>query len=248
MLDSEIKNIHVLQSKNVKYLKKAEKILRMDLNRCLLKNDEFQLNIKTKYYSMLYSSVSESQFLQILYTPYGFDYSEIQKIEYDIRINKKGKEYRKKRSLIDSWNLIVDIAIRKVGNPETSKDLKEKKGKIKAIIKEYIEKPQELRNKIAHGQWIHAFNNENTRENEKTSKRIKELNFIQIYIWFEIHQYLCFIIRDLIQSPKKTFHNSYWEHLSKLEEFIKRSKRWTIEGKLVELNKRKQKTDVVTMA
>ena len=53
----------------------------MDINKCLIKKDLFQLHVKTKYYAMLYSSVSESQFVQILYTPNGFRYSEIVEIK-----------------------------------------------------------------------------------------------------------------------------------------------------------------------
>lgn len=228
MQDAEIKNIHVLQSKNVRYLKKIQKSLTMDINKCLIKNDLFQLNIKTKYYALLYSSVSESQFLQILYTPYGFRHSEI-------------LEIKKQRSIVDSWNLMIDISIKKVGKHESNSDLKKKKDKIKKIIDEYIKKPQELRNKIAHGQWVHALNSENTKENLETTKRINDLDVVQISIWFEVHQYLCFIIRDLIQSPKKGFHNNYWSNLVKLDEFLSESKKWTIEKRVALLNVRKPK-------
>lgn len=217
-------------SRNVRYLKKVKKILTMDINKCLSKNDSFQLNIKIKYFSLLYSSVSELQFLQILHTPFGFMHSEILRIQSE-------------RSLVDSWNLMVDLAISKVGNPTKRADLRDKKGKIKQIIKEYIEKPQELRNKIAHGQWIHCLNSKNTKENEDTTERVNKLNVVQISIWFEVHQYLCFIIRDLIQSPKKGFHNNYWSNLVKLEEFLRKSKNWTIEKRIETLKQRLKKLE-----
>ena len=191
MLDMEIKNIYILQSRNVRYLKKIQKNLTMDINKCLIKKDLFQLHVKTKYYAMLYRLVSESQFVQILYTPNGFRYSEI-----------------------------VEI---------------------KKIIDEYIKKPQELRNKIAHGQWIHALNSENTKENIDTTKRIENLDVVQISIWFEVHQYLCFIIRDLIQSPKKGFHNNYWSNLVELEKFLSKSKSWTLDKRIAVLDMKKPK-------
>ncbi|KKK54093.1 hypothetical protein LCGC14_3088200, partial [marine sediment metagenome] len=103
---------------------------------------------------------------------------------------------------------------------------------LKGIIKEYIEKPQELRNKIAHGQSTHPLSSNNTKENQETTIRINDLNVVKISIWFEVHQYLCFIIRDLIQSPKKGFQNNYWTNLTSLEGFLIKSNTWTIEKRV----------------
>ncbi len=196
MTEAEIKNIHIIQSRNVRYLKRVQKNMTLDINHYLIKNDDFQVSIKTKLYSLLYSALSEAQFTQIIHTPFGFLYSEILKI-------------KKERSLADSWYLMIDLALKKVGNWNTNTDLGVKRTKLKQIITEYIEKPQELRNKIAHGQWLFALNSKNTNENPSTTERINNLDVVEISIWFEVHQYLCFIIRDLIQSPKKTFHNDF---------------------------------------
>ena len=194
----------------------------MDINRYLIKNDNFQVAIKTKLYSLLYSALSEVQFSQIIHTPFGFEYSEIIKIQNE-------------RTLVDSWCLMLDIAIKKVGDWTTNDDLKQKRETLRDIISEYIQKPQELRNKIAHGQWLFALNSKNTKENEDTTKRINELDVVKISIWFEVHQYLCFIIRDLIQSPKKGFHNNYWKNLTNLQQFLNRSKGWTLEKRIENL-------------
>ena len=191
----------------------------MDINHYLIKSDSFQVNIKTKLFSLLYSALSEAQFTQILHTPFGFQHSEILKIQ-------------NQRSLVESWLLMLDIALQKVGDWKTNKDLETRRTTLKKIIGEYIEKPQELRNKIAHGQWIHALNSNNTKENPDTTSRIGDLNVVKISIWFEVHQYLCFIIRDLIQSPQKGFHNNYWTNMTNLEEFLKESQSWTLEKRI----------------
>ncbi len=222
MTNEEIKNIHVIQSRNVRHLKRVQKNMTMDLNRYLIKNDSFQVSIKTKLYSLLYSALSEAQFTQILHTPFGFLHSEILNIQ-------------NQRSLVESWNIMLDTALQKVGDYETNQDLILKRQTLKNIIKEYIEKPQELRNKIAHGQWIHALNSSNTNENQATTDRINELNVVKISIWFEVHQYLCFIIRDLIQSPQKGFHNNYWVNLTNLQEFLIKSQTWTVEKRVQSL-------------
>lgn len=227
MTNEEIKNIYLIQSRNVRHLKRVQKNMTMDLNYYLIKNDTFQVSIKTKLFSLLYSALSESQFTQILHTPFGFLHSEILTIQ-------------NQRSLVESWNLMLDMALKKVGEYETNPDLASKRQTLKDIIKDYIEKPQELRNKIAHGQWVHALNSSNTKENQNATTRISELNVVMISIWFEVHQYLCFIIRDLIQSPQKGFHNNYWTNLTYLEEFLVKSKTWTIEKRVQGL---KQKYD-----
>jgi len=222
MTDAEIKNIHVIQSRNVRYLKKVQKNITMDINHYLIKNDSFKVGIKTKLFSLLYSALSEAQFTQILHTPFGFQHSEILKIQ-------------NQRSLVGSWHFMLDIALQKVGDWKTNKDLETRRTTLKKIIREYIEKPQELRNKIAHGQWIHALNSNNTKENPDTTLRITGLDVVKITIWFEVHQFLCFIIRDLIQSPQKGFHNNYWTNMANLEEFLKKSQSWTLEKRMENL-------------
>ena len=219
MTEIEIKNIHLLQSRNVRHLKRVQKNMTMDINHYLIKNDSFQVNIKTKLYSLLYSALSEAQFTQILHTPFGFLHSEILKIQNE-------------RSLVDSWHLMLDLALKKVGDWNTNQDIATKRDKLKDIINEYIEQPQGLRNKIAHGQWVHALNSNNTKENPDTTSKIDELDVVKISIWFEIHQYMSFIIRDLIQSPKKGFHNNYWTNMANLEEFLIKSKNWTLQKRI----------------
>jgi len=198
----------------------------MDINFYLLKNDEFQIGIKTKLLALIYSSISESQFVQILHTPNGFSYSEITQIQTE-------------RSIGDSWRLMLDIALNKVGDWNINADLSNRRNKIRQIISDYIENPQELRNKIAHGQWVHALNSKNTKENENTTQRIQNLNVVEISRWAEVHQYLCFIIRDLIQSPQKGFHNNYWINLTELEKYLNKSKNWTLEKRIEILKKKK---------
>jgi len=198
----------------------------MDINLYLLKNDEFQIGIKTKLLALVYSSISESQFVQILYTPNGFSYSEILKIQAE-------------RSIADSWKLMLDLALSKVSDWSMNPDLSNRRNQIRQIISDYIESPQELRNKIAHGQWVHALNSKNTKENEGTTQRIQNLNVVIISKWAEVHQYLCFIVRDLIQSPQKGFHNNYWVNLTKLEEYLDKSENWTLEKRIQNLKKKK---------
>lgn len=214
----EIKNLHQLQTKNVKHLKQAEKNLRMDINRYLIKGDDFKVSINTKLYSLLYSLLSEAQFLQILYTPNGFTQSQINKIN-------------KENSIVEKWNVMLDISLKKFGDYEINSDLKKRRSELRNIIENYIKTPQKLRNKIAHGQWINAFNSSNKVKDEDLTTKIKNLNVLDIQKWFEVHQYLCFIVRDLVQSTAIIFEESCSENLAKLDDFLIESSSWTLSNR-----------------
>lgn len=226
MNNQEIYDLHVLQSKNVRRLKQVQKSLIKDINFYLQKNDDFQVEIKTKLFALLYCTISEAQFIQILHTPSGFSYSEITQI-------------KSQRSITESWKLMIDLAMDKVGDWNNITDLKNRRDKLHEIIRTYIEKPHGIRNKIAHGQWIHALNSNNTKENEEITQQISDLNVINLTIWAEVHQYLALIIRDLIQSPQIGYHNNYWINLVNLEEYLQNSSNWTIEKRKERLQKKK---------
>lgn len=220
MTEQEIYDLYVLQSKNVRKLKKVESNVVRTINEYLKKNDEFQVELNTKLYALVYCTLSEAQFIQILNTPNGFLYTEIEKI----------KTEKNRNGVIKAWELLFDMAFDKVNSEwRENDDLKTRRNELKTITDEYIKKPSELRNKIAHGQWDFALNRENTKENESKTIELNELSVVQISIWSEVHQYLGLIVRDLIQSPKNGFHNKYWSNLTKLQSFLIKSSNWTIE-------------------
>lgn len=227
MTDQEIYDLYVLQSKNVRRLKQVQANLVKDINFYLRKNNEFQVEIKTKLLALLHCTLSEAQFIQIVHTPDGFLSSEIEKIKA-----------AKNSKLEDGWQLMIDLAMDKVGDWKNNKDLFDRRNSLMKIISDFIISPSILRNKIAHGQWEFALNRENTKENEDLTKKLNDLNIVEVTKWFDIHQYMGLIIRDLVQSPKKGFHNNYWINLTKLEEYLIKSKNWTLETKKAELKKK----------
>ncbi|QEN06252.1 hypothetical protein EW093_16670 [Thiospirochaeta perfilievii] len=231
MNNDEIKTLYKLQTKNVKYLKKVQKNFIKDNNIGLRKNDNFSVDFKTKMLSLLFSTLSEAQFTQILYTPNGLYYSEIEKIS---SIN----------NIVLKWEELLEVSLTRVGDWTQNPDLEKKRNIIKSIIKDYIEKPQLLRNKIAHGQWIYALNKYNTREVRETSEEIKKLDVVTITKWFDIHQYLCFLMRDLVQSPHKSFHQHYWTNFYDLESYLDKTRSWNLDKRITILNRKKYHSGV----
>jgi len=230
MTRKEIYDLYVLQSRNVRKLNKVKDNLIKDINFYIKRADFPQVDIKTKLLALLYSTFSEAQFLQVIHTPDGLTDTEIDEI-------KKIKS----RNIIEGWKLLIDLAFKRVGKVEKSGDLENRKQKLNKIIEAYIWPQSLMRNKIAHGQWIHALNRENTKENTDLTHQMSQLDIVQITKWFEIHKYLGFIVRDLLQSPKKAFHNNYWANVTELEEYLRRTKNWDFESKKNELVKKVKK-------
>jgi len=232
MTRQEIYDLYVLQSKNVRKLKKVEANLVRTINTYLKKNDSFQVELNTKLYALVYCTLSEAQFIQIVNTPDGFMDTEIEKI----------KAEKNRNGVVKAWELLFDMAFEKVNvNWKTNSDLQNRRNELQNILDNYIKTPSELRNKIAHGQWDFALNRENTAENTTKTLELKNLTVIQITIWSEVHQFLGQIVRDLIQSPKSGFHRNYWNNLVKLQQFITDSNTWTMSKRIATLRPVKQK-------
>lgn len=221
MTDQEIFELYKLQSINVRKLSRVQKILNKDINLYFRKSDIFQINIKTKLLALLYCAWSEAQFVQIVYTPRGFSSSEIDNI----------KMTKNRDGITDGWKQMIELSLKRVGNWEKNSALQNTRKKLFEIVDEYIKEPSLLRNKIAHGQWFVALNRENTAKNEELSKKLDELDVISITKSFEVHKYLGYIIRDLVQSPKRGFHKNYWVNLTFLEEYMNKTKKWDIQSK-----------------
>jgi len=220
MTRTEIYELYVLQSKNVRQLKKVQANLNKDINFYINKNDNFQIELKTKLLALLYSTLSEAQFIQFIHTPDGYTSTEISEIKS-----------AKNRSLEEGWRELIDKAMSKVGDWSNNPDLLNRRNSIIDIVKEFIVKPSILRNKIAHGQWQIALNRENTNKNEELTEKLETLNVVIVSKWFDIHQFMGLIIRDLIQSPSKGFHNNYWTNLIKLEQYLNDTNDRTFETK-----------------
>lgn len=231
MTRQEIYDLYVLQSKNVRKLKKVEANLVRTINTYLRKKDSFQVELNTKLYALVYCTLSEAQFIQVVNTPDGFIDTEIEKI----------KTEKNRNGVVKAWELLFDMAFEKVHvNWNTNTDLLSRRSELQNIIDNYIKNPSELRNKIAHGQWDFALNRENTAENTVKTQELNDLTVIQISIWSEVHQYLGLIVRDLIQSPKNGFHRNYWTNLVALQQFITDSNSWTMSKRIATLRPVKQ--------
>ena len=233
MTEQEILEMYMAQSENVRALWKVKGSLSKDINHYARKGDLYQVKIKTKLFSLLYSAWSETQFHQILFTPNGFSYSEIKSI----------LNYKKKNGISQAWDLMLTNAMNRVGDSSRKGDLANRLQNLKKIKTKYISEPSELRNKIAHGEWVNAINGKNTSVNILASEALKKLDPVDIEKGFEIHSFFGYIVRDLVQSPKNSFHQYYWSNLNNLEDYVKKTEGWNLASKIESLKKKRATGD-----
>ncbi|MDX8123095.1 hypothetical protein SKZ59_15030 [Janthinobacterium sp. GMG2] len=225
MTDQELFDLYMLQSTNVRALGATLNSVSKDINFCIKKNDDFQVSLKTKILALIYSAWSEAQFLQITCTPSGFTFAEIDAI----------KAKKERNGIAKGWDLMLNFAMGKVGDETQQIGLRQRLEKLLELVAKYIEEPSIIRNKIAHGQWVHALNGKNTKENPQLTAELQSLDPVEVLKMVEVHKYLGFIVRDLVQSPKEGFDKNYTKNIEDLEKFEKETRDWNIVSKRAKL-------------
>ena len=198
---------------NVSEFKIAENEIRRIINKTVT------VHIQTKLYALLYSTYSEAAFMKMILTPYGFEQ------DYVNQILAQG-------SIQEKWYKCLDLAFSKFNKNKKGSEIPNKKLELKKIINEYIIDPSIIRNKIAHGQISVALNSKNTSLHLDLTDKIQNIDVVYISRLFYINEKLTSIIEDLIESPDKAHYDYYYNKFQGLENYIEKSKHWSISTKM----------------
>lgn len=136
------------------------------------------------------------------------------------------------RYLERKWSMCLELAFSKIDNIANKGDIQNKKQTLTRHINTFIIEPSQLRNKIAHGQWLVALNNDNTAVNQQTTDKIKSLDFVKTDILLSVYEKIGQAVEDLIESPRKAHFNDFYFHMTELERLVEETKTWTIESKI----------------
>ena len=204
---------------NVKVLKQQAKSIKRMLNRALANHRWDEVNTLTKTYALLYSAYAEVTFLKMIHTPYGFSDSYI-------------KEIQKQRNLEEKWEKCFELVFAAILTDNNKGSISNQKLKLERILKEYIIKPSQIRNKIAHGQWKICLNSESTAVNSDTTALVADLDYVRIDILFNVYDIFARCIEDLIESPKRAHFEYFYSNCVELEEYLEATKSYTKESKL----------------
>lgn len=219
MPDSSTIELYKAYSVNVKDFLIAEAEIRRSLNRALKTNKQVSIKVQTKVYALLFCTFSESNFMKMILTPYGFSQQYLMEI-----ISQE--------SVLEKWYKCLELAFKENAKKNKGSDVPNKIQELKKIINKYIVEPSILRNKIAHGQLTISLNRKNTALNLTETQRLENLDFVHIQQWFQINLRLTSIIEDLIESPEKAHHSFYYTKYQELEEFINRTATWSSSTKM----------------
>lgn len=212
--------IYQAQCTNVRALKKARGQLRRAINKAIRKNDEPAIEAYTKALALLFCAWVEASFSKLIHTPHGLALSEISQVKQSVR----------EGSVETGWRTCITLALRK-NNAKKSNFSPNAKQKISGFVEKYIRDPSQIRNKIAHGQWVLALNRHNTDLNNDLTTQIKNFDSVVIERCFLCCEKLIAVVEHLIESPNRHFMQSYWNLVAELEEIEENRGNWTVATK-----------------
>lgn len=204
--------------KNVKELNKQAKTIKRLLNQALIKNRQSDIDALTKTYALMYSAYAEVSFQKLINTPYGFSNDYIKQIQSCGNLEQK-------------WQKCFDFALKSISNEHNKGEIANKTKWLTEIMKKYIIVPSQTRNKIAHGQWCVCLNTDCTAVNTDLTHILSTLDYVQIDRLFNIYEIFVQCIEDLIESPRKAHYRDFYLQLSKLDEYITKTEKYTLDTK-----------------
>lgn len=215
--------IFSIQTENVRELEKSWEQGNRLVNESLRVRDEAATAIQTKLMALLFSAYTEAIFSKLIHTPHALTKSEIKTLKAVF-----------KKNAYSGWVECLHIVVKKI----TTKDQIHKDQVILVIdrlLENYIKEPSEVRNRMAHGQWIVALNSKNTQENHFITTRIKDLNIITLTKYKKSFTLISLIIEDLIESPDKAHVNTYQDKIDKFSQEQAKMASWTLQGRIKKL-------------
>ena len=172
-----------------------------------------------RLYAFLLGAWAECRLKKLLHEELGFDDPERNAVA------AKGTQLEQWQAAVDAafrkhYKLpIADLSARTLGvTPAARRDalLGFLDSELRIII--------EIRNKLAHGQWIYPFNSEGTMVEQDKYKLINKENLLSLEFKYAMLGHLADAVHDLVVSPR-TFErdfDSHFKHLSQVQMNLQR--------------------------
>jgi hypothetical protein len=222
-------DLHLFEAavRNSREAAAAVNIFRQRVNTVLCKGSSHEIQIYTRLHALMFCVWAEAEHLRLVYTPYGFSSSEI-------------REVLRQRSVEDRWKKILEIGLGRTQLDPNGSMRRQFGPRLERLIQEFIVGPAQLRNKIAHGQWIEAFNGESSALNAETRQRLALLDVIEVDRWHFVFKRLSLIVEDSIESPQRAFRRDTWTRIAEVEAGLQRMRTWTVESKVEKLKSKRR--------
>ncbi|WP_448917131.1 hypothetical protein [Haemophilus sputorum] len=152
----------------------------------------------------------------------------------------------KKRTQIEQWQGVVELSFRKNFKIPKAKLEENLKRKDIAAYQKYIEINElinkdlriiiEIRNKLAHGQWIYPFSSKECEIDQEKYNLVNKENLLSLNFKYKILKTLAEMIHYIIVSPKTLDRdfNRYYRKISGLKNQLDNRKYETYQNSLIE--------------
>lgn len=207
-------NFYKQHCENLKMLEQAIKTVQRTSREYISIEEQGKTYVYTKILSHLVNSWVEVRLMKLVYECGAFTDSEKTRII-------KGENSEKK------WKTSLDIAFCKafaVGNPKNINvqttvpfTAKSRYAALLNIIKGDLLESSAIRNRIAHGQWRHAFTNDLMKINGTLTSKLKKENILTLQFRLAMFKSLAQIVHDLAVS-KPTFRRDFDTNYKRIEE------------------------------
>lgn len=219
------------QTTNVRELERGIRQVRRSINLALRCNDQAAVDCHTRLYAVTFCAWAEANFVKVVCTPYGVDPGEVEQI-LEAKQGKNG-------NIRSGWKKAVELGLRHL-DARRGNFLPNARQELERAIDRYVFEPAQLRNKLAHGQWMVALNRELTAEVKETTTLIEQLTITQIDGWRTCHGGLARLVETLIESPKRAFVRDWWTDVVTLRNDMDRASKQTLNDHVAVLKRKPQ--------
>ncbi|PTR09458.1 hypothetical protein C8R32_10375 [Nitrosospira sp. Nsp5] len=205
-----------LYSQHVANLRELEAALSnvARLARAAIASNDPQRSLRTllRLYAFLIGAWAECRLRKLLHEEYGF--AEIER-----------SPILDKQTQLEQWEAMVDAAFRKHhGLPKAALNERTlgiahaaRRTALLSALHNELRIVIEIRNKLAHGQWIYPFNSNGTEVEPDKHKLINKENLLSLEFKLALLGHLADAVHDLVVSPR-TFERDFESHFKKLSQ------------------------------
>ena len=163
-----------------------------------------------RMYSFLIGAWTESRLRKLLHEEFGFTDAERSHVQDE-------------KTQLEQWQKAIDLAFKKhhrvTKAPLDERSLGVSHAARRAALHDVLSKELriivEIRNKLAHGQWIYPLNSEGTAVESEKYRLINRENLQSLQFKLALIGHLADAVHDLVVSPK-TFERDFESHFRKL--------------------------------
>lgn len=196
---------------NLRMIEKAITTVQRTLRDYIRTEEEMNVYVYTKVLSHLINSWAEVKVFKLIYERDAFSDSEKVKI-----INCSSLEERWKQALTIAFCKAYNITARKINSVNTPITPRTRYQILSELIRNDLLESNQLRNRIAHGQWKYAFNNDMLGINGRLTGNLRQENIVKLQLKYKMFKSLAQIIHDLAVS-KPTFERDFDKNFRKVE-------------------------------